>query len=162
MRQRLRPRLRVIAATACATAGATLLAGCAGGDRSPTLSQLPLVAGTHVVAMQRVCDRGENAYCALELVVTARGYASVGALRRAEHQLLAHRHWTTVDAPIGQELAADSPGDHLRVTYAAASDELEAIDLGWIKRARKITLTLSREILDHAAALAVLLQLGTT
>jgi hypothetical protein len=161
MRSQLR-RLPLIPAIVCAALVATLLGGCARSDRSPSLSQLPLVSGTRVVAMQRVCDRGENAYCALELVVTARGYAGSRELRRAEHRLLERRRWTTVNAPIGQEVAADSRSDRLRVTFAAAAGELEAIDLGWIKRARKITLTLSREILGHAAALAVLLQLGTT
>lgn len=128
----------------------------------PALSRLPLVPGLHVVVAQRVCNRGGNAYCALELVVEGRGYASSRDLQRAERRLLKRRGWKKVNAPVGQELAADAPGDRLRVTYAAANMELEAIDLGWVKRSRPITLALSHEIFAHQPAMAVLLQLGTT
>lgn len=144
--------------------GVTLLvAGCGGGgDRVPSLQRLPLVSGLHAVASQRVCNRGSNAYCALELVLRGPGFASSIDLQRAERMLLQRRGWKKVNAPVGQELAADSPGGKLRVTYAAANMELEAVDLGWVERSRRITLTLSREIFDHQPAMAVLLQLGTT
>lgn len=89
-------------------------------------------------------------------------YSSSIGLQRAERLLLKRRGWKKVNAPVGQELAADSPESKLRVTYAAANMELEAVDLGWITRSRRITLTLSKEIFDHHPALAVLLQLGAT
>ncbi|HET9721046.1 MAG TPA: hypothetical protein VFP55_13280 [Solirubrobacteraceae bacterium] len=141
---------------------ALILAGCGGGDRVPSLRRLPLVARVQVVVRQKVCNRGQNAYCALELVLRGSGYSSSVALQRAERLLLKGRGWRRVNAPVGQELAADSPGNGLRVTYAAANMELEAIDLGWVKRSRSITLTLSREIFDRRPAIAVVLQLGTT
>lgn len=157
-RRRPPSRLRAIICAAGATA---LLAGCgSGGHRIPPLKQLPLVPGLHTVVSQRICDRGSNAYCALELVMQARGYASSIDLQRAERRLLKRRGWKKVNAPVGQELAADSPGTRLRVTYAAANMELEAVDLGWVTRSRRITLTLSKEIFDHQPAIAVLLQLG--
>jgi len=172
-RWRLTDRIRACAGSFAAAprlgavigaAGATLvLAGCGGGgDRVPSLHRLPLVPGLQVVTSQRVCNRGRNAYCALELVLQGRGYPSSIDLQRSERHLLKRRGWKKVNAPVGQELAADAPGDRLRVTYAAANMELEAVDLGWVKRSRKITLTLSREIFGHHSALAVLLQLGTT
>lgn len=144
-----------------AALGSALLAGCGGGDRTPALHGLPLIPHLQVVERARACDKGANAYCALELVFVGRGYASSRDMLRAERKLLKHRGWAQVNAPVGQELAADSPGDHLRVTYATASQELEAIDLGWIKRPRQVTLSLSRQIFGHTSALAVLLQLGT-
>lgn len=146
----------------CAALVAALLTGCGGGDRTPSLNGLPLVGGAHVITSQRVCDRGSHAYCAVELVVTDRAYPSSLDLQIAERLLLKKRGWAKVNAPVGQERAADSPHDRLRVTYAAANMELEAIDLGWIKRSRQITLSLSRQIFNHASALAMLLQLGTT
>lgn len=145
----------------CAVAASALLSGCGGGDRTPDLRGLPLISNLQIAGRARVCDKGANAYCALELVFVGRGYASARDMLRAERRLLKRHGWTKVNAPVGQELAADSPGDHLRVTYATASQELEAIDLGWVKRPRHITLTLSRQIFAHSSALAVLLQLGT-
>ncbi len=149
---------------ASAAAGVALLvAGCGGGgDRVPSLRRLPLVPGLQAVASQRVCNTGANAYCALELVLRGHGYASSIHLQKAERLLLQRRGWKKVNAPVGQELAADSPSGRLRVTYAAANMELEAVDLGWVKRSRRITLILSREIFDHQPAMAVLLQIGTT
>ncbi|HWD64625.1 MAG TPA: hypothetical protein VG405_05585 [Solirubrobacteraceae bacterium] len=159
---RRRPSSRVRAVIGAAGAIA-LLAGCgSSGDRVPKLKQLPLVPGLHTVVSQRMCDRGRNAYCALELVMQGGAYSSSIGLQRAERLLLKRRGWKKVNAPVGQELAADSPESKLRVTYAAANMELEAVDLGWITRSRRITLTLSKEIFDHHPALAVLLQLGAT
>ena len=68
----------------------------------------------------------------------------------------------TVHAQIGPERAADSPGDHLRVTYATATGDLQGVELGWIQRARPVTVALSRTLFDHTSALSILLQLGTT
>lgn len=147
---------------AAAVVLAVVLAGCGGGsDHTPSLKGLPLVGGLHVLTQARVCDPGSHAYCALEMVASAPGYASSVDLQRAERLLLKKHGWVKVNAPVGKELAADSPGDHLRVTYAAADQELEAIDMGWIKRSRPVTLALSRQIFNHASALAMLLQAGT-
>jgi hypothetical protein len=70
--------------------------------------------------------------------------------------------WTGADADSGEQRAADSPGHKLRVTYATAYGDLKGIDLGWIKRSRKLTLALSRAIFDHAAAMSMLLEVGAS
>jgi hypothetical protein len=46
------------------------------------------------------------------------------------------------------------------VIYATASGDLEAIDLGWIRRARAITLALSHSLFSHQPALSLLLEKG--
>lgn len=159
-------RRRFFSATlfACVALLSVVLSGCGTGTgtRAPSVKRLPLVHGLHVISQQRVCDKGSNAYCAIEMVLSAPGYPNSHALQKAERLLLKKRGWARVNAPVGQELAADSPGGRLRVTYAAANLELEAIDLGWIQRSRPITLALSRQIFSHGSALAVLLQVGTT
>lgn len=145
-----------------AVLGACLLAGCGGGTRAPRLASLPLPPKARVSLDDRVCNRGANAFCALQLVVVGSGYQTSKELIDAETQLLRARRWNLVHAPIGPELAADSPGDHLRVTYATATGDLQGVELGWIKRARPVTVALSRTLFAHTSALSVLLQLGTT
>ncbi len=141
---------------------AILLSGCGTADRTPSVQGLPLASGSHVVVRQKVCDKGSDAYCAVEMVVRGASYPNSRSLALAEKLILKQRRWSKVNAPVGLELAADSPGDRLRVTYAGAGAELQAIDLGWIQRSRQISLALSREIFNHRAAMAILLQLGTT
>ncbi len=142
-------------------AGAAL-AGCGGsGGRAPSLAGLPLPLGAKVTLSKRTCDRGANAFCSLQIVVTGRGYRSSVQMLHAERRLLGHRRWAHAAAPIGLELAADSPGDRLRVTYATASSDLEGVDLGWIRRVRPVTLALSHTIFAHTSALSMLLVLGT-
>lgn len=161
-RRRLSSVVAAACASVCASGAAVLLSGCGGGgDRVPSLRRLPLVPGLQTVTSQRVCNPGSNAYCALELVLRGESYGSSIDLQRAERLLLKRRGWKRVNAPVGQEVAAASPSGKLRVTYAAANMELEAVDLGWVMRSRRITLTLSKEIFDHQPAMAVLLQLGT-
>jgi hypothetical protein len=139
-----------------------LISGCGAGDRVPSLKRLPLVQGGRVTTQLRSCNPGANAYCAIELVVVGTNYPSAQALVKAESRLLHRRGWHHANAPVGQEIGATSPGDRLRVTYATASGELEAIDLGWIKRPRALTLTLSRALFAHTSAMAVVLQVGTS
>jgi hypothetical protein len=157
-----RRRLSSAAVLACAVLLSALLCGCGAGARTPSLQRVPLVGGLHLITRQRICDKGRNAYCAIAMVMSAPDYASSQELQKAERLLLKKRGWVKVNAPVGQELGADSPGDHLRLTYAAANLELEAIDLGWVKRPRPIALALSRQLFNHASALAMLLQMGTT
>jgi hypothetical protein len=153
-------RLRHLLAVVLA---AGLIAACgAGGDRVPALSRLPLARGLRVTTLLRSCNPGANAFCALQFVVVGSGYSSGVAMRHAETVLLRHRGWHKANAPVGQELAADSPGDKLRVTYATASDELQAVGLGWIKRPRRLTVALAHDIFARRSALAMVLQLGTT
>lgn len=160
--QSLRRQLRAAAVLVAALASGLSVAACGAGDRTPSLKELPLVPGAQVVLTRHVCDQGANAYCALELVLTDGRFSNSQDMQRAERHLLKQRRWSEVNAPVGQELAADSPRGRLRVTYAAANLELQAADLGWIRRPRSIVLTLSRTLFNHTTAMAVVLQAGTT
>jgi hypothetical protein len=46
------------------------------------------------------------------------------------------------------------------LTYAAASDDLQALDMGWIRRAPLIGRALSETMFDRAPALSLMLQTG--
>jgi hypothetical protein len=151
---------RLGAAAAClALAAATI--GCdAGATSVPSLAQLPLVRGAAVVAHVRQCDRGANAYCAIELVVVDNLYHSSTALVTSEKQTLRKMGWTRTGPDTNDEHAADSPRRNLRVTYATAVGELTGIDLGWIQRPREITLALSQSVFNRAPSMAVMLEPG--
>ena len=139
-----------------AAAAVCALAGCAGdGPRHPNLSQIPLVPGVRVVASANVCDQGANAYCALDAVIVASRFKSSQELAAGERRWLKRSGWIRVSAQTGDELAADSPRDRFRLTYATAALDLRDIDLGWIKRPRPIALALARAIYDGSAALSL-------
>jgi hypothetical protein len=141
---------------------AVALAGCgAGGGRTPSLGGLPLAPRAQVAATHRVCNTGAEAFCALQVVVVARGYRTSLNLLGAERGLLRRHGWAPANAPEGLERAADSPGDKLRVTYATASGDLQGVDLGWIRRSREVTLALSHAMLAHTPALSIVLEVGT-
>lgn len=143
-------------------ASGALLAGCgSSGPRVPPVSGLPLVGGTSVVARAQQCDRGANAYCALELVVVGPRFRSSEDLRKAERDHLVASGWSRSNGDTGTEYAADSPGHHLRVTYATPQGDLQGIDLGWIQRSRSITLALSRALFARSPALSMMLELGS-
>lgn len=127
----------------------------------PTIGRLPLAPGSRVVSQVRQCDAGSNAYCALELVVVNKGSANSDALVALERRALRQRGWTITHANNGDEHAALSPGDKLRVTYATAYGDLKDIELGWIARAKPISLALSHEIFARAAAMSVMLEIGS-
>jgi hypothetical protein len=135
---------------------AAIVAGC-GGDapRRPNLSAVPLVPGGRVVVRANACDAGANAYCALDVVFVNPNFKSAQALVTNERRWLKRSGWIRVSAQTGDELAADSPTDRLRVTYATAALDLKDIDLGWIKRPRAISLALSDAIYDGAAAMSI-------
>jgi hypothetical protein len=139
------------------------LAGCggSGGDRSPNLGGLPLVRGSRVVALAKQCDAGSNAYCALELVVVDPTYKDSDGLVVAEKRSLAHHGWTADDATEGDERAAESPGDKLRVSYASAYNDLKDIELGWIKRSHTISLALSHTLFGRQTAMSMILEVGS-
>jgi hypothetical protein len=138
------------------------VAGCGnGGQRGPSLAGLPLAQGSRITLRDRVCDQGANAFCALELVVTSPVFRSSQNLLGAESLLLRQHGWLRANAPTGLERAADSPRDRLRVTYATAGGDLQGIDLGWVHRARTVTLALSRALIEHHSTLSVLLQVGS-
>jgi hypothetical protein len=127
----------------------------------PTIGRLPLAPGSRVVSQVRECDSGSNSYCAIELVVVNQSSANSGALVAQERHALAQRGWTETHANNGDEHAALSPGDKLRVTYATAYGELKDIELGWITRAKPISLALSHASFDRAAAMSVMLEIGS-
>jgi hypothetical protein len=140
---------------------AAALAGCGSGTATaPSLAQLPLVKGASIVANVRQCDRGANAYCAIELVIVDNRYRSSTDLVLYEKQTLRRMGWTRTGPDTMYEKAADSPNHGLRVTYATPVGELTGIVLGWIQRPRPITLALSQTVFDRVPAMAVLLETG--
>jgi hypothetical protein len=135
---------------------AVTVAGCgSGAPRHPNLSSVPLVPGGRVVVRANACDDGANPYCALDVVLVDRKFKSAQALVTNERQWLKRSGWIRVSAQTGDELAADSPADRLRVTYSTAALDLKDIDLGWIKRPRAISLALSDAIYDGAPAMSI-------
>jgi hypothetical protein len=141
-----------------------LFGGCGqgGGGKAPELSGLPLVSGARVVQQVRKCDRGANAFCALEIVIVASRYRDSLDLLAGEQGHLRSLGWTGASPEIGEERAADSPGHKLRVTYATAYGDLKGIDLGWIHRSRKTAVALSHALFDHAPTLSMMLEQGPT
>jgi hypothetical protein len=141
-----------------------VLAGCGSraGAGSPTLDQLPLVPGAKVVEQATQCDKGANAFCTLEVVVVDPRYKSSEDLVNAEHRVVHGAGWAGLGADTGDERAAESPHHKLRVTYATAYGDLKGIDLGWIHRSSKIARALSRTLFDHASAMSVQLDPGSS
>jgi hypothetical protein len=139
------------------------LAGCgaSGATRKPSVRDLPLVHGAQVIAKVNLCDKGANAFCALDVVIVDRQYRSAEQLFTDEHLRLKARGWTITGGDTGDERAADSPGHKLRLTYSTASGDLQGIDLGWIARPRPITLTLSHLLFAGTPALSMMLEAGT-
>jgi hypothetical protein len=125
------------------------------------VSSLPLVDGARVAVSERVCDKGANPYCALELVVLDDRFRTSTQLVEAEHRLLRSRGWTGVGADTGDEHAAQSPGDQVRVTYATAYGDLKGYAYGWVRRSRSVALALSRAMFAQRTAMSVLLEVGS-
>jgi hypothetical protein len=139
-------------------------AGCgqAATSRSPDLAGVPLTGGSRILAHVRRCDRGANPYCAVQLVIFGNRYRSSTALLASERRHLKSLGWTSAGADTGDELAADSPGHRLRLTYATAALDLKDLDLDWIRRSRTIALALSRAMFDRSSALSLMLETGSS
>lgn len=153
-------RLRTLGlATGALLAG---LAGCGQGAStpSPKLSQLPLAGGASVVTQVRECDKGSHAFCAIELVVVDPRSKSSVELVKAERRRLKQLGWSGVAPDDGQQRAAESPGQKLRITYATAAADLLGIDLEWIKRPRPITMALAQALFQRSPAMSILLEAG--
>jgi hypothetical protein len=146
------------------TATAAVLGGCgtANPGRIPSLGAVPLTGGTRIVAHQTRCDRGANAYCAIQLVVVGRRYSSSGALMSRERRYLKSLGWGISFAQTGPERAAESPGHRLRLVLATAAYDLQAVDLGWIQRAPGISRALSQTMFNRQSALSLMLESGST
>lgn len=153
-------RVSALAVSALAVA----LAGCGSGDgaAAPSASRLPLVRGARIVAQGTQCDKGANAFCSLELVVVGARFKTSEDLVNAEHDLVHAAGWAGVGGDTGDERAAVSPHHKLRVTYATAYGDLKGVDLGWIHRSPKIARALSRTLFDHASAMSVELDNGSS
>ena len=143
---------------------AVVLAGCGGSgtSRGPSLARVPLIAGTRVVAHVRRCDPGASPYCAIQLVAVGPRYASSQALLIGERKYLQSIGWASSNANIGLEHAASSPGQKLRLTYATAALDLQAVDLGWIRRSPVIGLALSRTMFARQPAISLMLETGSS
>lgn len=142
-----------------------LVAGCGssgGGQSSLSLNQLPLIHGASVVAQARQCDAGRNAFCAIQAVVVAPRAGSSGALLKREQNQLHDLGWTTSAGDDGNEVAADSPGHNVRVTYATALNDLIGLDEKWIKRPWPIWAGLDKTLYDRTPAMSIMLEVGPT
>ena len=95
-------------------------------------------------------------------MVVAPRFTTSEDLVNAEHDLVHGEGWAGVSADTGDERAAESPGHKLRVTYATAYGDLKGIDLGWIHRRSQIARALSQALFDHASAMSVELDLGSS
>jgi hypothetical protein len=141
------------------------LAGCgatASPQRTPSASALPLVPGSRIVAQVRRCDRGRNAFCAIDLVVSNAHYQSSDILARDESRVLQKEGWSPANGDTSLQTAANSPGHKLRLTYATAAGDLREIDLGLINRPWSITYALSNSMFDRAAAMSMRLEIGAS
>ena len=147
-------------------AGCIVLAGCGGASnhRAVGLKNLPLPHGARIAARVRVCDRGANAYCSEQLVVTGgRGrYASSADLLNSENAHLGQLGWTDHRGNTGKQLAAQSPGNEYRLYFDTAYNDLLALDMGYIHRSAPIGRALSAAIFDRAAAISVMLVRGSS
>jgi hypothetical protein len=145
-----------------AAALAVGLGGCGqqAATSSPRLTQLPLVPGASIVTRVNQCDKGKNAFCAIEAVIVDPRFASSVDLVKAERDHLKSSGWMGVAPDDGQQRAAASPGQKFRITYATAAADLLGIDLDWIKRPRPITRRLAHEMFNRSAAMSVLLEAG--
>jgi hypothetical protein len=145
-------------------AAALALAGCgqSSSASTPQLSNIPLARGAKVVAQNRRCDRGANPYCAVQLVVTGPRYGSSGALLVAERRRLKALGWGITFAETGDERGAESPGQKLRLIYAAAAYDLKDVDLGWVRRARPIARAMAQTMFDRVPALSLMEEPGSS
>jgi hypothetical protein len=153
-------KARSVMAALTAVVSATLLAACGTGARTPSLSKLPLVPGSKVALQLRTCNSGVSAYCAIELVVQDARFHSSRALVLAERDQLRAHGWTGASPDDGIQLADESPGHKLRITYATAVDDLQGIDLKWFTRPAQIETTLDRAVFDGVPTMSVLLEAG--
>jgi hypothetical protein len=142
---------------------ALAIAGCgqSTSGKVPNFAQVPLVRGARVLVTTPRCDRGANAFCAVQLVVVDLRFSGSTELMRSERKVLEKSGWSISDGDISDEKSAESPGHKLRLTYATASGDLKGIDLGWIRRSRMVALALSRTMFARASAISLMLEMGS-
>lgn len=88
-------------------------------------------------------------------------YPSSNAFVLGERNLLRAHGWTGASPQTADELADESPGHELRVTYATAYGDLKGIALGWIQRTRHIQRSLSSQLFAGTPAMSAQLQAGS-
>jgi hypothetical protein len=147
-----------------ALAGCVALAGCGGASNNRDLgaTNVPLPAGAQIMAHVRVCDRGANAFCSEQLVVVGRRYGTSAALLNSENARLKKLGWSDSRGQTGKQLAAQPPGNELRLYFNTAYNDLLALDMGWIHRSAPIGRALSAAIFDRAPAISVMLVRGSS
>jgi hypothetical protein len=157
-------KTRSLALFAIALFGAAALAGCgsASSTRSFNAGQLPLISGSTIVTQSKQCDTGSNPYCALEAIVVNHRFTSSGAFVAAEDRLLHQLRWKFNAGDDGDEVAANSPGQKLRLTFSTAVDDLIGIDEHWIKRSWPVEWTLAQTMFSRTPAMSVMLEAGPT
>ena len=141
-----------------------MLAACgsATSTSSYNIGQLPLVPGSAIITQSKQCDHGTNPYCALEAVVVNRRFNSSGAFVASEDLRLHQLGWKHSAGDDGDEVAANSPDQKLRLTFATGVDDLIGIDEHWIKRAWPIEWTLDRTMFNRTPAMSIMLEAGPT
>ena len=158
-------RLRALPALLVLALPGLALAGCGNGGAAKPLSlnEFPLIPGAKVLAQARQCDKGSDAFCAIEAVIVDKQAHSSGGLVESEHKQLHSLGWTTSAGDDGDEVAADSPGHKVRVTYATAQDDLIGLDEKWIKpRPQSVALTLAQTMFSGTPAMSIMLEVGPT
>jgi hypothetical protein len=140
------------------------LGGCGQGSSSHSLDlrQVPLVPGATVTASATQCDHGSNPFCAIEAVIVDPRFTSSGALVASEDRVLHQAGWKSSAGDDGDEAAAGSPGQKLRVTYGTALDDLIGVDEKWIHRTWSITMALDQMVLTRRPAMSIMLEQGPT
>jgi hypothetical protein len=126
------------------------------------LQKVPLVPGATILSQSRQCDGGGNSFCALEAVIVDRRFTSSGALTASEDRLLHRAGWKSSAGDDGDEAAADSPSQKLRITFATAINDLIGLDEHWITRSPSIEMALVRTMFDRTPAMSLMLELGPT
>jgi hypothetical protein len=144
--------------------GCLALTACGGTSnrRDLGLTNVPLPPGATVAASVHVCDRGANAYCAEQLVVVGTQYPTSADLLNTENHHLRKLGWTVSRGQTGKQLAAESPGHELRITYNTAYNDLLALDSGWIQRSAPIGRALSSALFARSSAISLMLLRGSS
>ncbi|HEY2441179.1 MAG TPA: hypothetical protein VGI07_13170, partial [Solirubrobacteraceae bacterium] len=70
--------------------------------------------------------------------------------------------WSDSRGQTGKQLAAQPPGNELRLYFNTAYNDLLALDMGWIHRSAPIGRALSAAIFDRAPAISVMLVRGSS
>jgi hypothetical protein len=140
------------------------LAGCgsASSTSSYNVGRLPLVPGSTIITQSKHCDSGSSPYCALEGVVVNRRYTSSGAFVASQVRLLHQLGWKYSAGDDGYEVAANSPDQKVRLTFAPAVEDLIGLDEHWITRSWPIWAALDQTIFSRTPAMSIMLEAGPT